>query len=162
VQVADYPGVRVLLENQPVGRTNASGFAVLPDLRAYDRNIISIDQTDLPMGAQVDHLSLAAAPYFRTGVLIDFPVKHVHAATLRIVLEDGRDMPSGAQATIIGGDLEEFPVALRGELYLTGLSGSQRVRIEWKNRSCVVDVAYRAGFDPLPDLGTFVCKGVLP
>jgi len=47
VRVADFPDVRVLHDNQVVARTDARGYAVLPRLRAYDRNPIAIDQRDL-------------------------------------------------------------------------------------------------------------------
>jgi outer membrane usher protein len=161
VRVADFPNVRVLHDNQPAGRTDAGGYAVLPRLRAYDRNPVAIEQTDLPFDARVGALNLQAVPYFRSGVLVDFPVRRVRAATFRVVLDDGSDLPSGALARIAGKP-EQFPVALRGEAYVEGLEAANRVTITWKGQSCELDVSYPPSADPLPDLGTFVCKGVKP
>jgi outer membrane usher protein len=162
VRVADYPNVSVLQDHQVVGKTDANGYAVLPRMRAYDKNIVSVDQNDLPLDAAIGSLKLVATPYFRSGVLIDFPVKRERGGTLRVILDDGSDLPSGALSKIEGKD-EEFPVALRGEAYLTGFEAANRIRFTWKGRSCTIDVPYPATTtETLPYLGKFVCKGVQP
>ncbi|HEX8011337.1 MAG TPA: fimbria/pilus outer membrane usher protein [Casimicrobiaceae bacterium] len=159
VRVADYPSVGVLQDNQLVGRTDAGGYAVLPQLRAYDINRVSIEERDLPLDAQVDKLKMEAVPFFRSGLLLDFPVRRSHGATLSIRLDDGAPMPSGALVRIVGRD-EDFPVGLEGEAYLTGLEERNRLRATWKGRSCEFDVEFSRTADPLPSLGTFVCRGV--
>ena len=161
VRVADYPNVRVLQDNQVVGRTDKDGYAVLPRLRPYDRNQITVDQRDLPLDAVLGSLKLDAVPYYRSGVFLEFPIKRVRAATMIIALDDGEPIPSGAVATVEGKP-EEFPVALRGELYIEGLEQRNHVTVQWKGQACTLDVAYPKTDDPLPDLGTFVCKGVKP
>lgn len=161
VRVADYPNVRVLQDNQVVARTDAQGYAVLPRMRAYDRNQVSLDQNDLPFDATLGSLRLDAVPYFRSGVLLDFPVHRVRAGTLHVMLEDGRPLPSGALARIEGKE-KEFPVALRGEAYLEGFEASNRLIFTWRGQNCIVEVPYSRTDDPLPELGTFVCEGVKP
>ena len=133
MRVADYPGVTVLQDNQPVGRTDADGYAVLPLLRAYDVNRVSIDEHDLPLDAQVDKLKIDAVPYYRSGLLFDFPVRRSHGATLHLRLDDGGPMPSGAIVRVVGRD-EDFPVALNGEAYVTGLDQQNRLRASWKGQ----------------------------
>lgn len=159
VRVADYPNITVLQDNQPVGRTDADGYAVLPLLRAYDVNRVSIDEHDLPLDAQVDKLKVEAVPYYRSGLLFDFPVRRSHGATLHIRLDDGGPMPSGGIVQIVGRD-EDFPVALNGEAYVTGLEQQNRLRATWKGTSCEFDAAFPPTTEPLPDLGAFVCHGV--
>lgn len=161
VRVADFPNVRVLQDNQPAARTDAGGYAVLPRLRAYDRNPIAVEHADLPLDARIGALNLGAVPYFRSGVLLDFPVRRVRAASFRVKLEDGSDLPSGALVRI-AGKAERFPVALRGEAYVEDLDPTNRLIVTWKGQTCELDVSYPPGSDPLPDLGTFVCHGVKP
>jgi outer membrane usher protein len=161
VRVADFAGVRVLQDNQVAARTDANGYAVLPRLRPYDRNRVSLDQSDLPFEASIGTLELPAVPYFRSGVYIEFPVRRVRSATLRIVLEGEVDLPSGALVRIEGNE-QEFPVALGGQVFVEGLDAANRLRVTWKEQSCVLDVSYPPGADPLPDLGVFICKGVKP
>ena len=159
VRVDDYPGVGVLLDNQLVGTTDKRGYALLPRLRPYDINPISIAQSDLPMDAQVDRLKIEAVPYYRSGVLLQFPVRRSRGAIFRIVLDDGEGMPSGSTVQLAGQD-EVFPVALDGAAYVTGLQPRNSVRATWNNRSCEFEVLAPPSADPLPDLGSFICHGV--
>src|SRR5437773_1750215 len=161
VRVADYSNVRVLQDNQVVAQTDGQGYAVLPRLRSYDRNQVSIDHNDLPFDAILDRLRLDAVPYLRSGVLLEFPVHRVRAATLHVLLEDGTPLPSGALARFEGKD-KQFPVALRGEAYLEGFEQANRIVFTWRGQSCTLEVPYPRSSDPLPELGTFVCKGVMP
>ena len=161
VRVDDYSGVQVMVDNQVVGRTGQDGYAVIPRLRAYDRNRVSLDQRDLPLDATVDALAIVEVPYFRSGILFDFPVRRAHGATLRIVQDDGTDVPPGAQVDVDARG-ERFPVALGGTAYVTAITARHRLRVTWPGRQCVFDVALADTRDPLPDLGTHVCRGLTP
>lgn len=159
VQVPDYPNVHVYAENQLVGTTNAWGNALVPALRPYQENHIRIEQADLPLDAQIDTLSINAAPYFRSGFLLKFPVRRSRGATMKIVLDDGQPLPAGATVQIIGQH-EEFPVAMKGNVYITGLAPDNQLRVVWHGQSCQIDVSFPETKEPLPDLGTFTCHGV--
>lgn len=161
VKVADYPNVGITFDNQFAGKTDANGYFVLPELRAYDRNPIGVRQADLPLDATVASLRIDAAPYYRSGVLIEFPVKHARAGTMHVHLEDGSPLPSGALVSV-PGEPDAFPTALHGEVYLSGLGDQNKLQVTWKGQRCLLDVAYPKTEDPLPELGTFVCKGVKP
>ena len=160
-RIPDYPNVRVFADNQPAGRTDANGNAMIPRLRAYDRNVISIDQRDLPLDAEIDTLKLEAVPYFRSGIDIIFPIKHSRGATLTIHLGDGKSLPVGASVQEVGKD-EIYTVGYSGEVYVVGLGETSKLRATWGNQSCEFDVPFIASADPLPDLGIFICKGVKP
>jgi outer membrane usher protein len=157
--VAGYPNVRVLADNQPAGHTDANGNALIPRLRAYDRNTISIDQRDLPMDAEIGALSVNATPYFRSGAAVTFPIQRAHAATFTVVLEDGDPLPAGAVLTM-AGESSSALLGTSGEVYARDLHASNAMRVQWRGQQCEFVVPYASGDDPLPDLGTFVCKGV--
>jgi outer membrane usher protein len=159
VKVPDQPNVRVYADNQPVARTDARGTAFVPRLRPYEVNRIAIEQADLPLETEIDSLSLEASPYFRSGLLMRFGARPARAALLSIVLDNGEPLPAGAIVRI--GEAE-FPVGLRGEVYLTGLSAANRLRATWRGQSCEFDVAYSPGVDPQPHLGRYACRGVKP
>lgn len=158
-RVPDYAGVRVLADNQAVGKTDAKGNALIPRLRAYDSNVISIDQRDLPMDAEIGALSMRAVPYFRSGVDVRFPIRRTNAATLTIVLEDGQPLPPGAVVRVIGQPTDAL-VGSDGEVYVVNLEPGNRMRADWHGQHCEFDVALVPGDDPLPDLGRFTCKGM--
>ena len=165
VQVPDYSGVGIYADNQLVGRTDANGNALLPRLRPYQKNTVRIEQADLPLDAQIDAVQLDAVPYFRSGLLLKFPVKRSRGGLLTIVLENGEHLPAGAQAQIIGDNVEQnevFPTGMRGEVYLTGLAVSNRLRVTWREQSCEFVLPFPESTDPLPHLGTYICTGVEP
>lgn len=161
VRLPGFPNVRVYADNQLVGRTDANGEAMLPRLRAYESNPVSIEQQDLPLDATVGALQLDAVPYFRSGMLLEFPVSRSRGATLSIDLEDGQPLPAGA-VVMIAGQAQAFPVGHGGTVYLTGLSAQNRLRASWRRQDCDINVPFTEGPDPLPDLGKFICKGVTP
>ena len=165
VQVPDYSGVGIYADNQLVARTDANGSALLPRLRPYQKNTVGIEQADLPLDAQIDAVQLDAVPYFRSGLLLKFPVKRSRGALLTVVLENGEPLPTGAQAQIVGDDVEDnevFPIGLRGEVYLTGLAVSNRLRVTWREQSCEFMLPFPESTNPLPHLGTYICTGVEP
>jgi outer membrane usher protein len=161
VRIPDYPGVRVLADNLPAGRTDARGNAMIPRLRAYDRNLISIDQRDVPLDAEIDALKREVVPYYRSGVDLKFPIKRSRGATMNVQLENGKPLPVGATVRVLGSDAIHA-VGYDGVVYVVGLGPSNRLRASWLQQSCEFDVPFVASPDPLPDLGTFICKGVRP
>ena len=165
VQVPDYSDVGIYADNQLVARTDADGNALLPRLRPYQKNTVRIELADLPFDAQIDAIQLDAVPYFRSGQLLRFPVKRSRGALLTVVLENGEPLPAGALAEIIedsGEENEVFPIGLRGELYLTGLGASNRLRVTWLEQRCEFILPYPESTDPLPYLGTYTCTRVAP
>lgn len=161
VRIPDYPKVRILADNHLAGETDADGNALIPRLRAYDRNVLAIDQRDLPLDAQIRSLKLEVAPPFRSGVAVEFPVRRSRGATFTVRLEDGSFLPVGASVQIIGNDAIH-PVGYRGETYVTGLGATNAMLATWNGQSCEFMVRFSPGVDPLPDLGSFVCRGILP
>lgn len=161
VQVPDYPGVRVYADNQLVARTDAGGSALVPRLRPYQKNVIRIEQADLPMDAEIDSLEQDPVPYLRSGVLLQIPVRRSRGALLTVMLDNGDPLPSGALVHI-AGENNEFPAGLKGEVYVTGLSPTNRLRISWRGQRCEVVVPFLPTTDPLPHLGTYTCAGVRP
>ena len=158
-RIPEYANVHILADNQPAGKTDADGNALIPRLRAYDINLISIDQRDLPLDAEIGKLRLEVVPYFRSGIDVRFPIRRSHGATLTILLEDGKPLPLGATVRKPGKD-EIFTVGYAGEVYVFGLEASTRLRATWRDQHCEFDVKFAATTDPLPDLGSYICKGV--
>ncbi len=97
VRVPGYAGVRVFAQNQEVGRTDDKGELVVPRLLPYLSNPLRIEQADLPIDVEIDTLSRDAVPYFRSGVVVEFPVRAARSALVTIVQEDGAPVPAGAR-----------------------------------------------------------------
>lgn len=161
IKVGDFPNVPILLDNQLVARTDSSGSAVIPALRPYQENNLSIQQDALPIDARVGALRLSVTLARRSARVVEFPVRRSRGALLRLQLDDGSPVPSGAVVTV-DGQAEEFPVARRGEAYVTDLARENRLQVRWKGQSCTLRVVMPDDGKPLPVLGPFICSGVAP
>jgi outer membrane usher protein len=159
VQVADLEGVTVMLDNQPMGRTAAKGRVLVDSLRPYDRNAISIDPADVPLDATLDTDSVPVTPAYRSGGLLEFPVKRARAATMRLVQQDGRPVPAGAEVTLAG---QSFPVALDGLLYVADAGERSTATARWRGGQCSFLIERPASADPVPDLGAIPCRAGTP
>ena len=160
-QVGGEPNVRIYRDNQLVGHTDEDGYAILPGLRAYQDNVIRIEQADLPLDIEVDAMQVEAIPHYRSGVLLKFPVARAYGAVLKVVQENGVPLPSGALVSATGGG-EPAPVGMNGEVYVTRLGDQNHLRATWKEHACEFDAAFTQGDDPLPHLGPFTCKASAP
>lgn len=159
LRLPEFENVRVYLANQVVAQTDGSGIALVPRLLPYQKNLLRIDQADLPLDVEVSALELEMVPWYRSGTLARFDVRRSRGATFTIRLEDGGPMPAGALVTLDTG-AEAFPVGLRGEVYVTGLRARNLVAASWRERSCTLEILFEGTTDPLPHLGEYICKGV--
>jgi len=159
VQLPDYPGVRVYADNQPAGRTDERGNAFIPRLRSYEINRIGVNQLDLPLDAKVDAVTVNATPYYRSGIVVRFPVTESKGGTIHLLLDDELPAPVGATLSL-NQQTEPFTVVMDGMAYLTGLARNNQLELTWHGQQCRIPVSVPVSNDPLPDLGTFYCRGV--
>jgi outer membrane usher protein len=115
VQVGDFAGIPVYLENQVMGHTDQYGRAVISNLLPYQKNHISIDPLTLPLDASVSDVERIVVPRTQGGVLVDFEVRTVHGATLTILQSDGNPLPPWTPVEVIG-TAEAFVSGNRGEV----------------------------------------------
>jgi outer membrane usher protein len=155
VDVAGLPDVPVYVENQLTTHTDASGRALLYNLRPYEANRISIAPEDLPLDTAIAASSTVMAPPYRSGVVARFPVARVKSATFRLVTEDGKPVPVGASVTLLGAS---FPVVLDGLVYVTGYDHGMSAAAEWPQGRCTFRLPPPPDDEPIPDLGTIRCR----
>lgn len=160
-RVGDIPNVRVYLDNHEIGRSDEKGRILLPSLRPYEANRVRIAAEDLPLGAQVDELELRVAPYFRSGTVVDFPVRSSRQAILHAVLENGDPVPDGAVVRIDGRD-DWSIVGMDGMIYLTDIGGMTQITVTWLEHRCELTVALPETDEPLPNIGRRVCEASEP
>jgi outer membrane usher protein len=127
VRTPGMAGVPILLENQVVAHTDASGQAMVGNLRPYESNHISVDPLALPMDATVGEIDAAVVPRRRGGVLVEFDVHVVQSATLLIRMADGKAMPPWTPVQV-EGVTRSFVSGLRGEVFVE-LPVARRVHV---------------------------------
>ncbi len=159
VRLPGLAGVRVYVDNQLAGRTDHKGVALLPRLAPYMKNPVSVEPLDLPLDVQIDALKTEPVPAWRSGVMIDFPVRSVSAATLNLVLTNGQPVPAGAELVLEGSDpADSLPVGHQGLAYVSGLKSYNRLMVSWPNGRCVVEIPYAPEKGSVPYLGEFICR----
>jgi outer membrane usher protein len=90
VRVTDVPGVRTYLGHQYVGRTNARGEVVVPNLVSYYGNRLSIDASDVPLDRSVGVEERIVAPAQRGGALVRFESLRLRPIVGRVVVVSAR------------------------------------------------------------------------
>jgi len=154
VDVAGLADVPVYVENQLTTHTDATGRALLYNLRPYEANRISITPEDLPLDTTIGASSTIMAPPYRSGVIARFPVERVRSGTFRLVQDDGKPVPVGAVVTLKGA---QFPVVLEGMVYVTGYDHGMSAEANWTGGHCIFRLEPPPPDDPLPDMGTVLC-----
>ena len=158
VDVGGYPDVRIYSENQLIGKTNSEGMQVIPNLRAYQPNHITIEPQDIKLDAQIAEAKMIAVPYFRSAEYLKFSVHKENAATLRILQKNGQVVPSGVIFKLQNVDKESYPVAQNGLLYLTTLEKQNHLKAIWGDQQCDFDLTFPDNAELIPELGEFKCN----
>ena len=162
VKMPGLNNVRVYVDNQLASRTNSDGYAFLPRLHPYVRNHVSVDQLDLPIDATIDALTVRPVPAWRSGGVIDFPVRQQAAATLNLVQADGKAVPAGALIRMNQAD-NIFAVGREGLTFVSGLEKENQLTVSWGSRRCKVLLPFSAPTETvIPHLGEFICRELDP
>jgi outer membrane usher protein len=149
--------VHVLQENRDVGSTNSSGRLLVPDMRAFDLNQISIAATDIPADVTIDVASREVRPQDRSGVVLKFPVKFSHGALLRLVDAAGVAVPLGSAATLRATGVV-VPVGYDGDAYVEDLSPHNQLAVEFPGgQRCMVAFDYTPITGEIPSFGPLRC-----
>jgi outer membrane usher protein len=155
---AGTPGVPVLYENRPVGETNSSGKLLVPNLRAYGKNTISIDPKGLGVNDEIETTEEVVAPADRSGVLVSFKTKtNVQAAVVILVGANGRPLAVGSKGKRDGGGDADFVVGYDGRAFVKDLKGANSVTVSLEKGECHASFDYAAVSDRQVMIGPVSC-----
>jgi outer membrane usher protein len=129
-----WPDVHVYRDHSLVGRTDADGRALIPQLEPHQPHSLAIEASDLPLDVHVPSAEVAVTPYWRGAIRVHVPVRHMPDAALVILQgRNGEPLPLGSRGVRVEGDVPvagtEFVVGHDGRAYATGLLAHNRLRI---------------------------------
>ncbi|HEX8655565.1 MAG TPA: fimbria/pilus outer membrane usher protein [Allosphingosinicella sp.] len=157
VQVGRQAGVRVYADNQLIGVTGADGSVLVPSLRPFDRNMIRIEEADLPLEVQIGETEVPVRPFAGAGAVVRFGVRRERGVLLQLSLEDGSALPAGALVRVDGA--ADMHVAVSGgEVYIPTLEGTALLEASWQGGDCRLEVTVPETDDPQPRLAGLVCR----
>lgn len=127
----------VFYENQLMGKTDRNGNLLIPELLAYQENIVEIEPTILPLDTKIDLTRETVIPYFHSGVLAEFLVKRMQGLDLHLRMPNGKFVPVGSEL-ILDDDksCENYPVGYDGEVFIPEIKGHLlEGSVNWKNNT---------------------------
>lgn len=161
VQTGGLKGVRVYVNSEEVGRTNASGKVFVPNLNSFLDNRVSIDEKDIPMDYTVSSVARYVSPPFRSGSHIMFDVAKFYAITGMLHIKDkGEDRPAEFMEVTMKVDEKEvvFPTGKGGEFYLENIKpGQYRATFDHRDKKGSFDLVIPESDDVIIDLGVITC-----
>ena len=150
--------VEVFYENRSIGTTDSKGMLLVPTLRSYQSNKISVDPANLPIDAEVKSTAEIVAPANRGGVLVNFHTQRNRTSALVVfVYPDGSHLPPGAEGRIDGGN--EFLVGYDGEAFIKNLGETNTATIENNGRRCRAEFKFAARTDGQVRISPVECRG---
>jgi outer membrane usher protein len=162
VQVPGVPGVRVSMENQPVGKTDDDGEILVPNLMPYYGHRLAIRDTDVPVTYAVRETQRTAAAPNRGATVVRFEVERIQAimGVLTVSGRHGLVAPSYGtlQVELLGRQVTS-PIGVDGAFWLEKVpAGHHPAQITWGDGTCgfTLSVPTEATMD-IVDLGTVGC-----
>jgi outer membrane usher protein len=155
VDVGGIPNMTVYFNNQPVGRTDDNGLALVPNVLSFQVNRVSIDPLQLPLDATTSDTQMQFVPPYRSGTIVHFPVKRVRPGVFKLRRMDGSVVPAGAVVRFLG---EEFPVGLEGLTYITNYDHGTTGEAHWTGGHCKFRLPAPPSDQPQPDMGIIACR----
>lgn len=156
---AGAPNVDVFYENRPVATTGSNGMVLVPYLRAYQNNSISIDAQNLAVDADVPRTKAIVVPSDRGAALVKFGVsQEARNAVVTIKAADGLAIPVGSRVRMTDGD-EEAVIGYGGEVYLRGLKAQNTLLLDRAGGpSCRADFEYHPAPGNRVVINDVVCR----
>lgn len=135
------PGVKVMADNHEVGQTDARGKLLVPDLRPWQVNALSIDTENLPLDMEASDTRRVVVPADRSGVVVDFGVRDIATAAIVIFRDaSGAFVQAGTAGKTASG--EDFVVGYDGEAYLRGLADRNQATLMLADGPCTAEFSY--------------------
>lgn len=162
VRVPGVKGVRTYLSNQEIGRTNARGDILVPNMLPYYANRLSIADQDVPVGHEVPLREQAVAPPYRGGAVVTFKADKVAAATGVVsVVQDGQPLVPEYGDLVVekesGPDVS--PIGRGGRFYFERVPpGRYPATVRYHGASCGFTLVVPTSRAPVVNTGAHSCQ----
>lgn len=150
------PGVTVLHENRPVGKTDDSGKLLVTGLNSYHPNRLAINPVDMAIDYQPSKVAGIVVPHERSGVRLDLKAEKLRSASLSLIRESGAPVPLGAELEL-HDDVNTHVVGYDGLVYLGQLRPVNHAFVSWEGGQCEAVFEYQEVEGAIPTIGPVTC-----
>jgi outer membrane usher protein len=162
VKVGELKDVRVNLNNQEMGRTNASGKLLIPNLGSYYENPISVNDKDIPIEYTISEVVRYVSPPLRSGSYIEFAATKIQSfiGTLKArVGQEIKPLEYIEFKLLIEGKELLSPTGKGGEFYLENIKpGKYRGEFKYLEKTYAFDLSIPKSEEIIVDLGEIICE----
>lgn len=128
VQATGAAGARV--NGNHGSAVGASGFAVVPHLTPYRKNMVELDPKDLSVDIELKTAAVNVAPRAGSVVMLEFESISGQAMLISAVREDGRPLPFGADVLDTNGAIVGM-VGQGGKAFVRVPREHKRLTVQW-------------------------------
>jgi len=161
LKVHGMPHVKVKVQNQFVGETDASGELLLPYLNAYSENRVSIDASEIPLGYNIDSDTQLVSTSYRGGGVVEFSVKKMHILGGKAWYSSHGRRETAQYSGLEfgqGAAKKNVVVGMGGEIYLENIaSGHYPAKLFNAQGECRFTLVIPETDEIMTDLGDIVC-----
>lgn len=155
------PDVRIYASNLEVGKTDAKGDLLIPNLLPYYANRIRIEDKDVPLAYEVAKVEELVAPPNRGGGLVEFPVQKIQTAfgTLQLFRSGESIVPEFGQLTVESDKRRwDSPIGRGGAFYLENVpAGTYDATVLHKTGVCAFRLTIPSSDEQMLKLGELTC-----
>ncbi|TPG61441.1 fimbrial biogenesis outer membrane usher protein [Ewingella americana] len=158
VDTGNYAGVPVMYENQKLGKTDKNGHLLISNVSSYYPAKVDIDTLPLPADVVANRVSDNVSVREGSGVVVEFPVRKVLSASIKLHDTHGQPLKLGTlvteqnsqQTTVVGYD---------GLVYFTNLQPHNRLSIRQEDNSvCRIGFDLNNNHHSIEQVGPLVCQ----
>lgn len=115
------PGVDIFLNNQVQGQTDAQGNLLIPQVGAYGRQDVSLDDKQVSMQYNLGSKRVTIAPPYKSGTIVDFGGRKLRAVTGSAwLVRSGERKPIASRSLTLASERGRLTIetAPAGDFYL--------------------------------------------
>ena len=158
VSTGDFSDIGVLYENQWVGNTDKNGHLLVPWSSAYYRGKYEIDPLNLPVNVLSPTVEQRVAVRRGSGYLLEFPLKRVAAASVRLVNAQQQNLGLGS-AVLNEQNGSRAVVGWDGLVYLENLVAKNSLQVILPDgQQCKAQFELVPEADQVPLIEPVVCQ----
>ncbi|WP_272521833.1 fimbria/pilus outer membrane usher protein [Providencia sp. PROV202] len=132
VEIPQAPNIPIT--NNAGVSTNAQGYALVPNISPYRKNMIGIDVSDIPENTEMEITSQTVVPSRGAIVKTHFQANLGYRAFITLSMSNGQLVPFGAQAISTDHHIPLGMVDAHGKIFLSGLNEQGRFDIQFNNQ----------------------------
>lgn len=131
------PGAKgVAVQNQTGAKTDWRGYTTATSVMPFNKNEMSLQTESLPDDVELELTTKTVVPTRGAVVRADYVASVGMRLLMTLTQANGQPVPFGAIVTLPGSKDNSFIVGDGGQVYLTGISSSDTLLVNWGSEAC--------------------------